>query len=320
MGFGLFMLLIILLAGGALLCACAAGLMAWSLVHPPRMTDGKAMWVLRRLSPADLGMGFEDVKIAIRDEHGKSLSISAWWIANPAAQGRCAVLVHGYADAKVGAIAWAPLWYSLGFNLLVPDMRAHGESGGTMCTAGYFERHDLSQIINEFQTTRPADTRQIVLFGLSMGAAVVAAAAALRTDLAAVVLDSPYAHFRHAAMRHMQWVGLPGRWLQTLAIGLAEWITGADVDAVAPVNQIAAIKCPVMVIEAGNDWSLSTEDRARLKEAVEKPRGHKAEMWTVDGADHLMAMVADPNQYREKLAAFLAEALQVAAADRLVQS
>jgi len=33
-----------------------------------------------------------------------------------------------------------------------------------------------------------------------------------------------------------------------------------------------------------------------------------------------MAMVADPNQYREKLAAFLAEALQVAAADRLVQS
>jgi len=37
-----------------------------------------------------------------------------------------------------------------------------------MCTAGYFERHDLGQIINEFQTTRPADTRQIVLFGLSM--------------------------------------------------------------------------------------------------------------------------------------------------------
>jgi pimeloyl-ACP methyl ester carboxylesterase len=320
MSSGLLMLLIVLLAGGALLCACAAALMAWSLVHPPRMTDGKAMWVLRRLSPADLGMSFEDLKITVRDEHGKPLSIAAWWIANPAAQGRSAVLVHGYADAKVGAIAWAPLWYSLGFNLLVPDMRAHGESGGTMCTAGYFERHDLSQIINELQTLKPAETRQLVLFGLSMGAAVVAATAALRTDLAAIVLDSPFADFRHAAMRHMQWVGLPGRWLQSMAIRLAEWMTGADIDAIAPVNQIAVLKCPVMIIEAGNDWSLSSEDRMQLRDAIQQHHGHGAEIWTVEGVDHLMALVADPDQYRERIGQFLAAALQDAPANGLVQS
>ena len=78
-----------------MLCAGAAVLMAWSLVHPPRMTDGKAMWVLKRLSPSDLGLEFEDVKFVVRDERGERLSITAWWIPNPKAQGRCVVLQHG---------------------------------------------------------------------------------------------------------------------------------------------------------------------------------------------------------------------------------
>src|SRR5205823_2216703 len=101
-------------------------------------------------------------------------------IPHPKAAGRCAVLLHGYGDAKVGAIAWAPTLHALGFNILALDLRAHGESDGRYCTARYFERHDVSQVIDELKRQRPADVRRVVMFGISMGAAVAAAVAVLR--------------------------------------------------------------------------------------------------------------------------------------------
>jgi pimeloyl-ACP methyl ester carboxylesterase len=298
-------LVILLLAVGMLVCAAAVGLTAWSLLHPPRMTDGKAMWVLRRLSPQDLGLDFEDQEFVFRDEHGKPLKIAAWWVPNPKSDGRCAVLVHGYADAKVGAIAWALPWFALGFNLLVPDLRAHGESGGTMSTAGYFEREDLRQVLDELRAARPRETSQIVLFGVSLGAAVVAATALRRDDICAVVMDSPYADFRLAAMEYIWGLGVP-KWLGRVAVALAEWMSGADFNAVSVEKMLRQLRCPIFIIESGNDL-LTGEHGRRLQEAVAARPAEcgKAVIWRADGAAHLMAMVKGPDEYRRRLGEFL---------------
>src|SRR3954471_19558955 len=144
----LLSLLLLLLLVGAIASAGAVWVMARGLVRPTRMTDAKALYVLKRISPGDLGLAFEDVSFTVRDEHtGQPLKLAAWWIPHPQANGRCAVLIHGYADAKVGAIAWAPTWHALGLNLLAIDLRAHGESSGDACSAGFFERHDLAAVV-----------------------------------------------------------------------------------------------------------------------------------------------------------------------------
>src|SRR5688500_6788905 len=166
--------------------------MALMLLRPPRMTDGKAIFRLRRLSPGDLGLPFEDVTFTVRDERGRPLKLAAWWIENTGARGRCAVLIHGYADAKVGGIAWAPMFHALRFNVLAIDLRAHGDSGGSYCTGAYFERDDVAQAIDQLRASRPDATRTLVLFGVSLGAAVAAAVAARRDDIDAVIMESPY--------------------------------------------------------------------------------------------------------------------------------
>ena len=54
----------------ALLTPIGAGIvfgMAGMLLKPPRMTDGKATWVLKRLSPGDLGLPFEELSFEVRD-------------------------------------------------------------------------------------------------------------------------------------------------------------------------------------------------------------------------------------------------------------
>ncbi len=144
-----------LLAFAALAASGITFLMAVSLLRPPRMTDGRAAWLVRRLSPGDLGLVFENVPLAVRDENaaGARLTLAGWWIPSQSPSHRCVVLLHDYGDAKVGAIAWAPIWHSLDFHVLALDLRAHGESDGKYSTAGYFERKDIEQAINELRAS-----------------------------------------------------------------------------------------------------------------------------------------------------------------------
>ena len=254
----LISLLLVLLALGLLTAAAAAALMALGLLRPPRMNDGKALYLLRRLSPWDLGMPFEEVSFVVTDEaSGGRLGIAGWWIPAPARPeretGRCAVLLHGYSDAKVGAIAWAGPWRELGFHVLALDLRAHGESEGTFSTGGWFERHDVAQVIDQLRADRPAETRHVVLFGVSLGASVALAAAEVLGQagpgvVSAVVLESPFADFRGAALRHMDRLGLPVGWIGRAAVALAQWRAHADFGAVRPVDLLRRVRCPVMVI------------------------------------------------------------------------
>jgi uncharacterized protein len=318
----LIMLVLMLVGVGAATCVGTVFLMAWSLAHPPRMTDGKAAWVLRRLSPGDLGLAFEEIAFDVRDENGSPLKIAAWWIPHPHAEGRCAVLIHGYADAKVGAIAWAPVWHSLGFNLLVLDLRAQGESDGSVCTAGFYERHDVAQVIDNLRASRPDDARQVVLAGISLGAPVAAATALETPGVAAVVMESPYADFRRAATAHMDRLGAPGGPLQRAAIALAEWLTRADYDAVRPADLVARLRCPVLVIESANDPFLTPEDRLAFERAVanRSPEDGRAEIWAVANVEHLMALSADPQAYRERLRRFLQGASILARSPEMLAS
>jgi pimeloyl-ACP methyl ester carboxylesterase len=311
----------VLLASGILAAATMIMLLARTLLRPTRMTDGKATWVLQRLSPGDLKLNFEELKFQVRDEQtGKPLAIAAWWI--PARSGytsaggggggagagttRTILLIHGYADAKVGAIAWAPTLHALGWNILAIDLRAHGESGGTLSTAGYWERHDVTQVINQFRAMRSRETQVFAIFGISLGAAVAVATAAMRDDIDAVILESPFADYRPAVAAHGKMRGLPGGWMRDTAIRLAELLSGADFRAVRPRDLIPKLTCPVMIVHAGQDPFIPPEDAAALAESL-KSRGNARDvLWSVPGAGHVLGLVAvGPDEYRARVARFL---------------
>ncbi|MBC8108161.1 MAG: alpha/beta fold hydrolase [Anaerolineae bacterium] len=304
-------LLVFLLVGG-LLMTFTAWVIALSLLHPPRMSDGKAMYILRRMSPADIGLTYERVTFDVRDEANrgtdKKLAMAAWWMTNPSANGRCVVMLHGYADAKVGAIAWAPLWHSLGFNILAIDLRAHGESAGLHTTGGHFERHDVEQILDQLRAARPNDVRQIVLLGMSLGSAVALAVAERRPDLAtAIVLECPFTSFANATTSHAMRLGSPVKIVMPLALKMAAAISGAKFEDVQPLELMQTLSCPIFVIQSGNDSFVGKEDSDAIANAV----GDRANvrLWRAEGAEHLMAIAASPEKYAEQLKAFLAMAL-----------
>ncbi len=304
---GFITLPLVLLLVGISLAAGVTWIMALVLLRPPRMTDGRAAWRLRRLSPGDLQLRFSDLTFTIQDERNQPLRLAAWWMPHPNAKGRCAILLHGYGDAKVGAIAWAPTLHELGFNVLALDLRAHGASEGRHCTAGFFERHDVSQVIDQLKRDFPAGSKTILLFGISLGAAVAAAAAVLRDDIAAVVMECPYPDYELATASHANVLGAPGPWLASRAFKWAQRISGADFDAVRPVELIPKIPCPLMVIRSEADVFVDDAHAAMIEEATKQHAGETV-YWNAENAHHVAAICEDPVEYKERLEAFLRQA------------
>jgi pimeloyl-ACP methyl ester carboxylesterase len=303
----------VLLLTGLLLTLATILIMAFVLLHPPRMTDGRAAWRLKRLTPGDLRLHYSELTFKIHDEQtSKPINLAAWWIPHPKANGRCAILLHGYGDAKVGAIAWAPTLHALNFNLLALDLRAHGQSQGRHSTAGYFERHDVSQVIDQLKLDNPDDTRQIILFGISLGAAVAAATAVMRNDIAAVILECPFPDYRLAAASHANILGSPGPAIQNAAFAVAQKISKADFHALRPVDLIPRIPCPLMVIRSDADVFIDNAHAALIEEATNgRPESlAPTTYWNAQNAHHVAALYEDPEAYKQRIAAFLDQALR----------
>ncbi|MFT3784576.1 MAG: alpha/beta hydrolase [Tepidisphaeraceae bacterium] len=281
------------------------------LLHPPRMTEGKALRVLQRTGPADVGIAeFEPLTFTVPAGEGscekrRELQIAAWWMPHPTPSTRTCILVHGYADSKIGALAWAPTWRDLGFNLLAIDLRAHGDSQGTTSTGGFFEAQDLERVIDLMKDAKPQAASSVALFGVSLGGATVLACAAQRDDVSAVVCDSVYAHYRRAAQNHARLIAAPLRSMQYLAIRHAERTAGADFDAVAPIHTLPRIRCPVMLIHGGNDPFVPKDDVTALDVAL-TARGNPRDVhWIESEAFHVLALHRDAEAYRERIRSFV---------------
>ncbi|MEM6562662.1 MAG: alpha/beta fold hydrolase [Planctomycetota bacterium] len=278
------------------------GLLAFAnlrlLLRPPRMDDARALRRLGRLTPNDVGLEWEPC-----DFETRGITLRGWWMGR-AGSDRTAVLVHGWAGGKVDAIAWAPLWHRLGWNVLTYDHRAHGDSGGDLCTHGHEERHDLAAVLGQLRTARPDHTRRLALFGVSMGAAVVAAHTAEHNDVDAVVLDCPYTSFPEAARHHADHFGFPLPGSAPLMIKLAERRTGADFAALGPVRTIPSITAALLVMHSTADPYTPADDAERLREVVAGVGG----TWATFDAPHVAGYAAEPERYEKVLATFLADA------------
>ena len=302
----------VMVAVGLSACLLLCIGMAIGILLPPRMRNARAILFLRRLSPADLDLPYRDLNFTVRDHRTvRPLRISGWWIDAPAPSDRTVILIHGYSDGKIGALAWAPLFRSLGFNILAVDQRAHGDSQGLFITAGFHERHDFSQVIDQLKSDHHDQTRKLVLFGVSLGAAAAAATAALRSDVSAVILDCPFKDFPSAVLSHAESLPVPGRLFQSMAVRIAELIARADFSQVRPVDFIANLACPIWIIQSTLDPFVPPEDQDAIAYAIASRPNNlpPAHFWRAEGSFHVLALADHPAEYTRRLTDFLEEAL-----------
>ena len=82
-----------------------------------------------------------------------------------------AITVHGYTNKAESMSAMAYKYHSLGYNILMPDLRGHGKSEGSYVGMGWHDRLDIIKWIDLI--IKENKDAKILLHGISMGAGTV---------------------------------------------------------------------------------------------------------------------------------------------------
>ncbi len=81
------------------------------------------------------------------------------------------IVVHGYGGCGEMMYYAAKEFYDKGYNVVVPDLAAHGKSGGRFIGMGWCDRLDIVKVINCI--VKGNENAHIYLYGVSMGGAAV---------------------------------------------------------------------------------------------------------------------------------------------------
>ncbi|MEG1773072.1 MAG: alpha/beta hydrolase [Clostridia bacterium] len=184
------------------------------------------------------------------------LKLKATYIRSKENRGKLAVLSHGYGSTGTLAFSiYVPFYLKQGFDIIMPDHRAHGASEGKYMDFGQYSSRDICDwcaLIKE-----KYGDRKIYLHGISMGTAAVLLASARGEieNLTAVVADCGYANlnseFKYVLKSRMH---LPAFPFLNICSLINKINSGFFFSEVNPIDAVKKLNLPVLFIHGKKDF------------------------------------------------------------------
>ncbi|HEY0067507.1 MAG TPA: alpha/beta hydrolase [Flavisolibacter sp.] len=227
------------------------------------------------------------------------LPIEGWYAGNDSAKG-CVILFHGISVNKSYVINEAAMFRQMGYNVLLVDFRAHGRSDGNNSTFGVEETGEVQKA---FVFAQGRGNRNIILYGVSMGAAVcLKAVAEKKVQPAALIADMPFGclqdHMRARARMH----GFPSQpfaFLVTFWAGVERGFNGFNH---SPTAYAREVNCPVLLQWGDKDPYVSRSETESIFNNL--PAQKKLAIY--EGAGHESFLNREPVQWKTQVTEFLA--------------
>jgi pimeloyl-ACP methyl ester carboxylesterase len=238
------------------------------------------------------------------------IGLAGWYIPAGNGAGPTAptiVIVHGWGSNKSNMLDAATVVHD-DYNVLLPDLRNHGQSSAAPTTQGVREADDLRAMIDWLEATKaPA---QIALMGVSMGGATVLSEADRDERVVAIIIESTHASLANAAQARLERSGYPLALPASWAILLGSLVrTGEDVSSVDPVQGVERLdERPLLIIHAGADRSIGPNDADELLAAATEA-GSPAELDVCPDAAHAESQDTCPEDYAGWVLGFLQRVL-----------
>ena len=235
----------------------------------------------------------------------------AIYLRADSAQGRTAIVVHGYRDTAPKYLYLGRMYHrDLGFNILMPDLHAHGLSDGEGIGMGWNERHDVirwAEVAEELFRC-PSHESKIVIHGVSMGAATTMNLSGephpsyIKCFVADCGFTSVWDEFRGQLREQFS---LPPFPLMHIASRLCRMKYGWTFREASPLKQVAKCQKPILFIHGEKDTYVPTEMVYRLYEAKPAPK----QLWTVPNTGHADSYRNHPAVYTQRVKDFLSSSL-----------
>lgn len=189
-----------------------------------------------------------------------------------------------------------------GHNSLLIDQRAHGMSRGKTISFGINERKDCLSWVR-YAVERFGEDTEIVLSGVSMGAATVLMASDLELpkNVKAIVADCGYSSPKAIINKVMRDSGLPDKlmypfvWLGAMVFGKFNLTESSTVSAVSESD------VPILIIHGGADDFVP----CYMAEEIYKACRSEKKLLIVPGAGHGMSYLVDKDLYEKTVKDFI---------------
>ena len=266
--------------------------------------------------------GYENATIEIEDE---DLHLSAWYLKQNESM-PWIIFVHGIRGCKSGGSILIPsgMLANSGFNVIVFDLRDHGESSidDDRVSGGQDEWVDVITVFDWLIEEQGADPNKIGLFGNSMGAGTVAIAFTIDERMQAIWLDSGYSDMGDIVVEELEFQGYP-TFLGGAGIFAGKIAAGQNLIEHFPLDAATEIGDRHMYIVHGNQ-----DKRVRLHhgekmcdEALENGNPDNIGCWFKDSRitfdvgegiesdEHVTLMLTDTDEYHQRLVEFFTNSL-----------
>ena len=213
---------------------------------------------------------------------------------------RWVVLVHGYSNSSDDMLSLGRTLWNSGYNLLLPDLRAHGASDGKTVGMGWKDRDDLIRWTELIKDGDPE--ARIALMGVSMGASAALMTAAECGSVCAVVSDCAYSELGALMEYHLRCdLGLPSFPVAWFGDVISKSAAGYGWYEVSALEQVKKSAVPTLFIHGGDDVFVPVDMAYELYGAAAGPK----ELLIMEGAGHALSRYTDTVLYDETVLDFL---------------
>jgi len=213
------------------------------------------------------------------------------------------IISHGYKGDGETMANYAYMFHKMGYNVLLPDDRGHGDSAGKYISFGWQDRRDYLGWIKKLLQVNGHHT-DIVLFGVSMGGATVSMMSGeqLPKQVKAIIADCGYTSVEEElAYLLKRQFHLPKYPFVPLVSFINRHRMGYFLRDVSSVEQLRHNHLPIFFIHGEQDVYVPSWMLKKNYQATNSPK----QMWQVPNASHAESFWIDPAEYQKHVSAFL---------------
>lgn len=223
-----------------------------------------------------------------------NLKLHSYQIKNETSSDKWVITVHGYTSEGINMSSYAKKYYDNGYNVLIPDLRAHGLSEGDYIGMGWDDRLDIISWINYILNEDP--NAEIILHGVSMGAAnvLMTSGEEIPSNVKAIVADCGYTSvWDEFAYQLDDLFSLPEFPILNVSSIVAKIRAGYFLGEASSIDQVKKSKTPILYIHGDQDDFVPYYMMEELYNATSSEK----EMLTIKGAEHAKSSEVDPETY-----------------------
>ena len=212
------------------------------------------------------------------------------------------IVIHGYYGKGQDMIYFAKEYYNRGYNVLVVDLRGHGESQGDYIGMGWHDRLDIIDWTNYIISKNP--NSKIILHGISMGAATVMMATGedLPANVKLAIEDCGYTSiWDEFEMQLKILYNLPDFPALNAASAVCKIRAGYMLEEGSCVDQVKKSKTPTLFIHGAQDRFVPFE----MLDVVYESANCEKQKLIIEGATHAQASFINPQLYWKTIDEFI---------------